>query len=149
MKRRLLKALFATCCLGGLVACKPPEPPRPDISAETAVVEEKIRKFKADPSAPNREEVDKALAELSAKIKELEAREKTVKGAEKNETTGKLSALRIQYNLYVVDVTAVRVQTATGRTLEKAGDAVKDAGEAVKEAADSVTDSLKSDKAED
>lgn len=139
MKRRLLKSTFAACCLCGIVACKPAEPPPPVISSEIGVVEEKIRKFKAEPSAQNKDEVDKALANLNAKIKELEVRQTKLKGSEKDETAEKVAALRMQYNLYTVDVAAVKVQAATGHALEKAGDAVKDA-------ASSVSESLKSDK---
>jgi hypothetical protein len=39
------------------------------------------------------EEVDRALADMNAKTKELEAREAEVSGAEKDRTVGKVSAL--------------------------------------------------------
>lgn len=90
------------------------------------------------------EEADEALAGLSVKIKELEAREPQVSGAEKNELLGKLSALRTKFNVYTVEVTTVKVQAVTDRAVEKAGDAVEKAGEAMKDAADSMTNSLKS-----
>ena len=107
-------------------------------------MEAKIQKFKATPNRENMEEADRALADMNAKIKELEAREPQVSGAEKDKTVGKLSAFRTQYNLYTVEIASVKVQAVTGRALEKAGDAVKKAGDAMKDAADSVSDSLKS-----
>jgi hypothetical protein len=144
MKKGLTIAMLTALCLGAIVACNPPKPQQPDISSETAAVEEKLRKFKAAPTQASMDEVDKALADLSAKIKELEAREPQARGKEKDQITGKLSALRTKYNIYTVEVTAVKVQAATDRALEKAGDAVEKAGDAVKDAADSVTESLKS-----
>ena len=81
---------------------------------------------------------------MSAKIKELEARESQVSGAEKERTFAKLTALRTQYNLYTVEIASVKVQAVTGRALEKAGEAVEKAGNAMKDAADSVSDSLNS-----
>ena len=142
-KKKLLEGTLAALCLG-VVACKPSEPPKPDISAETAEVESKIQKFKATPTKAAMEEVDRALAGMNSKIKELEARESQVSGAEKDKTVGKLLALRTQYNLYTVEVAAVKVKAATGRALEKAEDAVDKAADAMKDAADSVSDSLKS-----
>ena len=103
-----------------------------------------MQKFKAAPTRATLEEVDRALAGMNSKIKELEARESQVSGAEKDKTVGKLLALRTQYNLYTVEVAAVKVQTMTDRALEKAGDTVEKAGDAMKDAADSVGDSLKS-----
>lgn len=88
------------------------------------------------------QEVEKALADLNAEIKELEVRQSTVGGAEKDEATRKLSDLRDKYNAYVAEFTGARVQASAN----KAGEAVKKAGDAVKDAAQSVGDSLKSDK---
>ena len=107
-------------------------------------MESKIQKFKATPTRATMEEVDRALAGMNSRIKELEARESQVSGAEKDKVVGKLLALRTQYNLYTVEVAAVKVQVVTDRALEKAGDAVEKAGDAMKDAADSVSDSLKS-----
>lgn len=84
------------------------------------------------------EEVDRALADMNAKTKELEAREAEVSGAEKDRTVGKCQPLRTQYNLYLVEIASVKAEAVTGRALEKARDA------AMKDAADSVSDSLKS-----
>ena len=139
MKKRLLEAICTICCLCWFFSCKPSEPQGSNVGAETAVAEEKIKKFKADPSKSNKDEVDKAMADLNAKIKELDARQAKEQGAEKERTSEKLSALRMQYHLYTVDVAAVKVMSATGQALEKAGEAVKDA-------ANSVNQSLKSDK---
>ena len=44
-------------------------------TSETAAVEERIRKFKSEPSKVNMVEVEKALADLNSEIKELEVRE--------------------------------------------------------------------------
>jgi hypothetical protein len=143
-KKLLLNLILMVLSLGGIVACKPLTPPKPDISSETRPVEEKLQKFKAQPTRATMNEVDNAMADLSAKIKELEDRDPQVSGAEKDQLVGKLSALRTQYNLYAVEIAAVKVQAVTDRAVEKAGDAVEKAGEAVKDAADSVTDSLKS-----
>jgi hypothetical protein len=41
MKKELLGAMLSAFCLGLVVACKPQEPPKPDISVETAEVEAK------------------------------------------------------------------------------------------------------------
>jgi hypothetical protein len=142
--KKFEKGILLAVCFAAIAACKPPEPPKPDISAETAEVEAKIQKFKATPTRATMEEVDRALAGMNSKIKELEARESQVSGAEKDKTAGKLLALRTQYNLYRVEVAAVKVQAVTGRALEKAGDAVDKAGDVMKDAADSVSDSLKS-----
>jgi hypothetical protein len=98
MKTLLLKAMFSACCFGVIVACKPTEPPMK--TSETSVVEEKIRKFKAEPSKVNMNEAEKALADLNSEIKELEVREAKVGGAEKDEATRKLSDLRASYNAY-------------------------------------------------
>lgn len=144
MKIRFPIAILAASCLGVIVACKPSESPKPDVSSEIAPVEEKIARFKAEPTSANKDQVDKALADLNVKIKELELREAKESGAAKDETAGKLSALRTKYNLYVVEVTAVKAKAATGKALEKTGHAMEKAGEAVKEAAGSVSDSLKS-----
>jgi hypothetical protein len=143
MTKRLAKFILMTLCIGAIVACKP-KPPPPDISSETAAVEEKLKKFKAEPTRATMEAVDKELENLSAKIKELEARESQVSGAEKDKLLGKLSALRTKYNLYTVEVAAMKVQAVADRAVEKAGDAVEKAGDAIKDAADSVTESLKS-----
>jgi hypothetical protein len=142
--KKFKKGILLAVCFAAIAACKPSEPPKPDISAETAEVEAKIQKFKATPTRATMEEVDRALAGMNSKIKELEARESQVSGAEKDKTAGKLLALRTQYNLYRVEVAAVKVQAVTGRALEKAGDAVDKAGDVMKDAADSVSDSLKS-----
>ena len=144
MKKKLLGAMLSAFCLSLVVACKPQEPPKPDVSAETAEVEGKIQKFKATPNRENMEEADRALADMNAKIKELEAREPQVGGAEKDKAVGKLSAMRTQSNLYTLEIASVKAQAVTGRALEKAGDAVKKAGDAMKEAADAVSDSFNS-----
>jgi hypothetical protein len=141
---KLLRRIFLAVCFAAIAACKPSEPPKPDISAETAEVESKIQKFKATPTSATMEEVDRALAGMNSKIKELEARESQLSGAEKDKTVAKLTALRTQYNLYTVEVAAVKLEAMTGRAFEKAGDAVEKAGDAMKDAADSVGDSLKS-----
>ena len=67
--------MLSAFCPGLVVACKPQEPPKPDLSVETAEVEAKIQKFKATPNRENMEEADQALADMNAKIKELEARD--------------------------------------------------------------------------
>jgi hypothetical protein len=144
MIEKFAKLILITLSISTFVACKPPKPPQPDVRSETAAVEEKLQKFKAEPNRATMDEADKALAGLSDKIKELEAREPQVSGAEKDELLGKLSTLRTKFNVYTVEVTAVKVQAATGRAVETAGDAVEKAGEAVKNAADSMTNSLKS-----
>ena len=142
--KKFKKGILVAVCFAAIAACKPSEPPKPDISAETAEVESKIQKFKDTPTRATMEEVDRAMAGMSSRIKELEARESQVSGAEKDKTVGKLLALRTQYNLYTVEVAAVKVKAATGRALEKAEDAVDKAADAIKDAADSVSDSLKS-----
>jgi TolA-binding protein len=86
MKKKLLGAMLSAFCLGPVVACKPQERLKPDVSAETAEVEGNIQKFKATPNRENMEEADRALADMNAKIKELEAREPQVGGAEKDKT---------------------------------------------------------------
>ena len=101
-----------------------------------------MQKFKAAHKA-TMEEVDRALAGMNAKSRSWKP-ESQVSGAEKDKTVAKLSALRTQYNLYTVEVAAVKVQTMTDRALEKAGDTVEKAGDAMKDAADSVGDSLES-----
>ena len=142
--KKSMKGILLAVCFAAIAACKPSEPPKPDISAETAEVESKLQKFKATPTRATMEEADRALAGMEAKINELEARESQVSGAEKDKVVGKLLALRTQYNLYTVEVAAVKVQVVTGRALEKAEDAVEKAGDVMKEAVDSVSDSLKS-----
>jgi hypothetical protein len=92
MNKKLLGAMLSAFCLSLVVACKPQERLKPDVSAETAEVEGKIQKFKAAPNRENMEEADRALANMNAKMKELEAREPRVGGAEKDKTVGKLSA---------------------------------------------------------
>jgi paraquat-inducible protein B len=146
MKLRLLKTIFAAGCFGAISACNPTQPTPPIKTTETAAVEEKIRKFKAEPSKVNMQEVEKALADLNAEIKELELRQSTVGGAEKDEATRKLSDLRAKYNAYNTDFTAARVQASANKAGEATGEALKKAGEAVKDAAQSVGDSFKSDK---
>ena len=141
--KKFKKGILVAVCIAAIAACKPSEPPKPDISAETAEVESKIQKFKDTPTRATMEEVDRAMAGMNSRIKELEARESQVSGAEKDKTIGKLLALRTQYNLYTVEVAAVKVQGVTDRALEKAGDAVEKAGDVMKDAADSVGDSLK------
>jgi multidrug resistance efflux pump len=141
-KRHFLCGIVTALCMAVTTACKPPEPAKPDIRAETAEVEAKIQKLKATPTKATMEEVDRALAGMNAKIKELEARESQAIGAEKDKTASKLSALRTQYNLYKVEVAGVKAQTVTGRALEKARDVVEKAEDAMKKAADSVSDSL-------
>jgi hypothetical protein len=147
MKTLLLKAMFSACCFGVIVGCKPTEPPMK--TSETAVVEEKIRKFKAEPSKVNMSEVEKALADLNSQIKELEVREAKLGGAEKDEASRKLSDLRASYNGYYAEFTAARVQASVNKASEASGQALEKAGEAVKDAAQSVGDSLKSDKTGD
>jgi hypothetical protein len=144
MIEKFAKLILITLSISTFVACRPPKPPPPDILSETAAVEETLQKFKTEPNRATMDEADKALAGLSDKIKELEAREPQVSGAEKDELLGKLSSLRTKFNVYTVEVTTVKVQAVTGRAVEKAGDAVEMAGEAVKDAADSMTNSLKS-----
>jgi len=138
--------MFTVCCFGAIVACKPAEPPRPDITSKTSVVEEKIGKFKAEPSKANMAEVEKELADLNSEIKELEVREAKAGGSEKDEATRKLSDLRAKYNAYTADFTAARVQASVNKAGEATGQALEKAGDAVKDAAQSVGDSLKSDK---
>lgn len=75
MNKKLLGAMLSAFCLGLVVACKPQEPPKPNVSAETAEVEAKIQKLKATPNRENMEEADRALADMNVRIKELEARE--------------------------------------------------------------------------
>ena len=137
MKKKLLGAMLSAFCLGLVVACKPQEPPKPDISVETAEVEAKIQKLKATPNRENMEEADRALADMNVRIKNWKPASPN-KRAEKDRTVGKLSALRTQYNLYRVEIASVKAQAVTGRALEKARDAVKKAGDAMKDAADSV-----------
>jgi hypothetical protein len=146
MKTFPLKPIFAACCFGAIVACKPTEPTPPMKTSETAAVEEKIRKFKSEPSKDNMDGVEKALADLNSEIKELEVREAKMGGAEKDETTRKLSDLRAKYNAYMADFTAAKVQASVNKAGEAAGQALERAGDAVKGAAQSVGDSLKSDK---
>lgn len=147
MKTFPLKAIFTACCFGAIVACKPTEPTPPMKTPETTVVEEKIRKFKSEPSKVNMDEVDKALADMNSEIKELEVREAKVGGAEKDEATRKLADLRAKYNAYSADFTAAKVQASVNKAGEATEKAVEKAGDAVKDAAQSVGDSLKSDKA--
>ena len=145
MKNLLLKTIFAACCFGALAACKPAEP-LPIKTLETVTVEEKIRIFKADPSKANMTEVEKALADLNAEIKELEVREAKVGGAEKDEATRKLSDLRVKYDACSADFTAAKVQASVNKAGETTQRALEKAGDAVKDAAQSVGDSFKSDK---
>jgi len=149
MKTPFLKTMFTACCFGAIVACKPTESTPPMKTSETALVEEKIRQFKAEPSKANMDEVEKALADLNAEIKELQVREAKVGGAEKDETTRKLSDLRAKYDTYTADFTAARVQASVNKAGEATGQALEKAGDAVKDAAQSVGDSLKSDKTSD
>jgi uncharacterized coiled-coil DUF342 family protein len=118
-------------------------------TSETAAVEEKMLKFKSDPSKANMDEVEKALADLDSEIKELEVREAKVGGAEKDEVTKKLTDLRAKYKVYSTDFTAAKVKASVTKAGEATGQALEKAGEAVKDAAQSVGDSLKSDKAGD
>jgi uncharacterized protein YukE len=145
MKALFLKMMVAACCFGVIVACKPTASMK---TSETAVVEEKIRKFKAEPSKVNMSEVEKALADLNSQIKELEVREAKVGGAEKDEATRKLSDLRASYNAYNAEFTAAKVQASVNKASEATGQALEKAGDAVKDAAKSVGDSLKSDKSD-
>jgi hypothetical protein len=146
MKTLLQKTIFAAGCYGAIVACNPTQPTPPMKTSETEAVEKKIREFKADPSNVNLQEVEKALADLNAEIKELELRQSTVGGAEKDEATRKLSDLRAKYNAYVAEFTGARVQASANKAGEATGEALRKAGDAVKDAAQSVGDSLKSDK---
>jgi hypothetical protein len=146
MKTLVLKTIFAAGCLGVVVACNPTQPTPPMKTTETTAVEEKIRNFKADPSTVNMQEVEKALADLNSEIKELELRQSTVGGAEKDEVTRKLTDLREKYNAYTVEFAAARVQATANKAGEATGEALKKAGEAVKDAAQSVGDSMKSEK---
>lgn len=132
-------------CFSAIIACKPTEPPPPVKTSEIAVVEEKIRKFKAEPSESNMNEAEKALADLNAEIKELEVREAKAGGAEKDEATRKLSDLKRKYETSVAEFTAARVQSSLNKAGEATGQALEEAGDAVKDAAQSVSDSLKSD----
>ena len=146
MKTLFLRTIFAAGCYGAIAACNPTQPTPPMKTSETTAVEEKIRDFKAEPSQVNMQEVEKALADLNAEIKELELRQSTVGGAEKDEATRKLSDLRDKYNAYVAEFTGARVQASANKAGEATGEALKKAGEAVKDATQSVGDSLKSDK---
>ena len=94
MNTSYLRAIATAYCLGAFAACGPTEPPPPIKTSETATVEEKISRFKSDPSKANMDEVEKALANLNVEIKELEVREAKVGGAEKDEATRKLTDLR-------------------------------------------------------
>ena len=147
MKSLLPSVIFGAVCFGAIFACKPSEPV-PTATAKTAVVEEKIRQFKADPSKANMNEVEKALADLNVEIKELEIREAKVGGAEKDEVTRKLTDLRAKYNAYGADFTAAKVQASANKATEATTQALQKAGEAVKEATESVRDSLKSGKSD-
>jgi hypothetical protein len=149
MKTLPLKAIVAACCFGAIAACKPPGPPPAMKTSETAAVEEKMSKFKSDPSKANMDGVEKALADLNSEIKELEVREAKVGGAEKDEVTKKLSDLRAKYNIYSADFTAAKVKASVTKAGEATGQALEKAGEAVKDAAQSAADSLKSDKTGD
>ena len=149
MKTFPLKAIVTACCFGAIAACKPAQPPPAMKTSETAVVEEKLLKFKSDPSKANMDAVEKALADLNSEIKELEVREAKVGGAEKDEATRKLADLRVRYNTYSADFTAAKVKASVTKAGEATGQAMEKAGEAVKDAAQSVSDSLKSDKTGD
>ena len=149
MRILLLRKVLATSCLLVIAGCKPNETASTGKTSETAVVEERIQKFKADPSRLNLVEAEKALADLNSEIKELEVREATAGGAEKDEATKKRSELREKYNAYLADFTAAKVQSTVSKASEKTGEALQKAGDAVKEAAQSVSDSLKSDKPKD
>ena len=118
-------------------------------TTETAMVEEKILKFKSDPSKVNMDEVEKALADLNSEIKELEVREAKVGRAEKDEATKKLTDLRAKYNIYSTDFTAAKVKASVSKAGEATGQALEKAGDAVKDAAQTVGDSLKSGKTGD
>jgi hypothetical protein len=122
MKKKLLGAMLSAFCLGLVVACKPQEPPKPNINVETAEVEAKIQKLKAAPKREKMEEADRALADMNARIKNWKPASPS-KRAEKDRTVGKLSAFRTQYNLYRVEIVSVKAQAVTGRALEKARDA--------------------------
>ena len=149
MKTSHLRAIFTACCLGAIAACRPTEPPPQMKTTETAMVEEKILKFKSDPSKVNMDEVEKALADLNSEIKELEVREAKVGGAEKDEATKKLTDLRAKYNIYSTDFTAAKVKASVSKAGEATGQALEKAGDAVKDAAQTVGDSLKSGKTGD
>ena len=69
MTKRPAKFILMTLCIGTIVACSPPKPPQPDISSETAAVEENLQKFKTRPTRATMEAVDRELENLSAKIK--------------------------------------------------------------------------------
>jgi hypothetical protein len=149
MRILLFRKLLAAACLFLIVGCKPNETASTGNTSEIAAVEERIRKFKADPSRLNLVEAEKALADLNSEIKELEVREATAGGAEKDEATKKRTELREKYNAYLADFTAARVQSSVSKASEKTGEALQKAGDAVKEAAQSVGDQLKSDKPKD
>ena len=149
MRILLFRKLLAAACLFLIVGCKPNETASTGNTSKTAAVEERIRKFKADPSRLNLVEAEKALADLNSEIKELEVREATVGGAEKDEATKKRTELREKYNAYLADFTTARVQSSVSKASEKTGEALQKAGDAVKEAAQSVGDQLKSDKPKD
>ena len=143
MKTFPLKAIVTACCFGAIAACKPAQPPPAMKTSETAAVEEKISKFKSDPSKANLDAVE------NSEIKELDVREAKVGGAEKDEATKKLTDLRAKYNTYNADFTAAKVKASVTKAGEATGQALEKAGEAVKDAAQSVGDSLKSDKTGD
>ena len=131
MKKRFPIAILAASCLGVIVACKPSESPKPDVSSEIAPVEEKIAQFKAEPTSANKDQVDKALADLNVKIKELEVREAQEKAARRK--TKRLASSHLcarNTTSTSVDVTAVKAKAATGKALEKTGQAMEKAGEA-------------------
>ena len=146
MKNLLLKTIFAACCFGAIAACKPAEPTPPMKTPETVTLEEKIRIFKADPSKANMTEVEKALADSNAEIRELEVREAKAWGAEKDEATRRLSDLRAKHDACSADFTAAKVKASVNKAGETTQRALEKAGDAVKDAAQSVGDSLKSDK---
>jgi hypothetical protein len=146
IEMKSISKMFIAGCLLAMAACKPAESTAALKTSETALVAEKIEKFKADPSRINMVEAEKALADLNSQIKELEVREATAGGAEKDEITKKIADLQQKYNAYMVDFTAARVKSSLSKASETTEEALQKAGEAVKGAADAVSDSFKSDK---
>jgi hypothetical protein len=149
MRLKCFRTLFISGCFVAMAACKPVQSTSVTQMPETATVEEKIQKFKADPSKINLVETEKALADLNAEIKKLEVQEATVGGAEKDQITKKLSDLRQKYNAYTAEFTTARVQSSLSKAGESTEEALQKAGDAVKGASESIRDSLKSDKSRD
>lgn len=105
---------------------------------ETSGVVNAINEFRAEPTAENKADVDKAFAELDKEIAELQRESATFTGDEKAEADRKLAELQTFRTEQTARYTGERAERGADAAGEALKDAARDAGRAIENTGEAI-----------